>query len=88
LLASLIGQHLSKQTPARPGKSLRGGPSVSGLRLTAGMRRSAELRETAKNLQSMIADLDGELFDRRERDTVADLLGQDLRALPEIRHGN
>jgi hypothetical protein len=52
------------------------------------MRRSAELRETAKNLQSMIADLDGELFDRRERDTVADLLGQDLRALPEIRHSN
>jgi len=83
LLASLIGQHLSKQTPARPGKSLRGGPSVSGLRLTAGMRRSAELRETA-----MIADLDGELSDRCERDTVADLLGHDLRALPEIRHSN
>ena len=60
---------------------------MSGLRLTAGMRRSAELRETAKN-QSMIADLDGELFDRCERDTVADLLGHDLRALPEIRHGN
>ena len=56
---------------------------MSGLRLTAGMRRSAELRETA-----MIADLDGELSDRCERDTVADLLGHDLRALPEIRHGN
>jgi len=41
------------------------------------MRRSAELRETA-----MIADLDGELFDRCERDTVADLPGHDLRALP------
>jgi len=36
----------------------------------------------------MIADLDGELFDRCGRDTVADLLGHDLRTLPEIRHGN
>jgi hypothetical protein len=52
------------------------------------MRRSAELRETAKNLQSIIADIDSQLFDRCERDTGADLLAHDLRTLPEIRHGN